>query len=471
MQKDSAAEAAGVRAGDILEEATLTWGNGKSVTLPKNWVANTTVEALRSFSQAAPDGAAVELRLTSTEGESRLVRVPLTLKENENAARVFGIHGSFPRVGKIQPGSPLAALLEPGAEVVTINGQPAFSLQLHTILERSENGAPSVDLGLSTGETVTVERDTLFHALSTGSFLPLAPAPTVSELEAGGLAESLGMQDGDVVLSIGGEPANTLEDDGELKPGSEIVWRRGTAVQRATLESDLPSTFGAKLRSPARISYLTPGGAAARAGFLPGDFIVAVGEKTVAHWLECQQALAEAARAKGSDPTSFRVLRDGAEIELSAAPERRSASLGVQWTLEEIEIRTSLGGAVAEGWNQTIVWGRRIFMMIGALARRDVAAKNLAGPVGIVHIGKRFAEQGLTQLLFVLAMISINLGVFNLLPFPILDGGHLLFLLIEKIKGSPVSENIQGWVHFVAFILLISLALFVTYHDLLRLVQ
>ena len=191
----------------------------------------------------------------------------------------------------------------------------------------------------------------------------------------------------------------------------------------------------------------------------------------MAHWSECQQALAEAARAKGDDPISFRVLRDGAEIELSAAPERRSASLGVQWTLEEIEIRTSLGGAVSEGWNQTIVWGRRIFMMIGALARRDVAAKNLAGPVGIVHIGKRFAEQGITQLLFVLAMISINLGVFNLLPFPILDGGHLLFLLIEKIKGSPVSENIQGWVHFVAFILLISLALFVTYHDLLRLVQ
>jgi regulator of sigma E protease len=150
-------------------------------------------------------------------------------------------------------------------------------------------------------------------------------------------------------------------------------------------------------------------------------------------------------------------------------PTALSRSLGVGFPFDQVTIQTSLGEAVTEGWNQSVVWGKRIFLMLGALARQDVAPRNLAGPVGIVHIGKRVADEGFSKLLYVLAMISINLGVFNLLPFPILDGGHLLFLLIEKLKGSPVDERVQGLVHLGAFVILIGLALYVTYHDILRL--
>ena len=74
-------------------------------------------------------------------------------------------------------------------------------------------------------------------------------------------------------------------------------------------------------------------------------------------------------------------------------------------------------------------------------------------------------DHGFGKFLFFLALISVNLGIFNLLPFPILDGGHLTFLAVEKIKGSPVSERFQYAAHVVAFVLLIGLAIFVTYND------
>ncbi len=93
---------------------------------------------------------------------------------------------------------------------------------------------------------------------------------------------------------------------------------------------------------------------------------------------------------------------------------------------------------------------------------------NLSGPVGIINVTKVMIAGGWGKTLFILALISLNLGIFNLFPFPILDGGHLVFLGIEKVKGSPVNEKFQYYAHLVAFVLLISLALFVTYHDIDR---
>src|SRR5690606_32141778 len=92
-----------------------------------------------------------------------------------------------------------------------------------------------------------------------------------------------------------------------------------------------------------------------------------------------------------------------------------------------------------------------------------------AGPIGIVHYGATFTSYGWPYLMFFLGLISINLVVINLLPVPIVDGGHLVFLAIEKIKGSPVSARVQTAATLVGLVLLGSLFLFVTYHDIGRL--
>ena len=121
------------------------------------------------------------------------------------------------------------------------------------------------------------------------------------------------------------------------------------------------------------------------------------------------------------------------------------------------------------GFESSIVVAKWVYLTLKGLAKQEVAAKNLAGPVGVVHLIVRVSECGLGTLIYWLALISINLGILNLLPFPILDGGHLLFLLIEKIKGSPVSLKAQEIATTIAFFLIISLAIFVTYNDIQRL--
>ena len=103
------------------------------------------------------------------------------------------------------------------------------------------------------------------------------------------------------------------------------------------------------------------------------------------------------------------------------------------------------------------------------LVRRGSLFQSTSDTEVIIHLIAKVSEYGIGTLIYWLALISVNLGLFNLLPFPILDGGHLLFLAIEKVKGSPVDVRIQEIATTIAFFLIICLALFVTYHDVLRL--
>jgi len=125
--------------------------------------------------------------------------------------------------------------------------------------------------------------------------------------------------------------------------------------------------------------------------------------------------------------------------------------------------------AVAIGWDRTIIWGKRVFLIIESLFTSKVSAKNLAGPVGIFTISYAVTQYGVGTLLYFLAMISINLAIINVFPVPVLDGGHLLFLGIEKIKGSPVSIKSQVIAQTVGLVLLLSMAIFVTINDISRL--
>ena len=95
---------------------------------------------------------------------------------------------------------------------------------------------------------------------------------------------------------------------------------------------------------------------------------------------------------------------------------------------------------------------------------------DIAGPVGIVGIIGQFMERGLIDLIFFTAIISINLGVINLLPIPAIDGSKILFLLVEKVRGKPIDPQKEGYIHFVGFVCLIMLILVVTYFDIMRLV-
>ena len=170
----------------------------------------------------------------------------------------------------------------------------------------------------------------------------------------------------------------------------------------------------------------------------------------------------------------FTVLRDGKKVELP----------GVQfdtWQDDKGETHMSLGFTVygikktplnvlKEAGNSVLYYGRIIFASLSDLLRGRESINDLSGPVGIVTAIGQAASYGWQDLLELLVLITVNLGIFNLLPFPALDGGKVVFLLIEGVTGHAVPEKIQSGLTVAAFALLFGLMIFATYNDILRLI-
>ena len=170
----------------------------------------------------------------------------------------------------------------------------------------------------------------------------------------------------------------------------------------------------------------------------------------------------------------FTVLRDGQTVEL---PDVQFDT----WTDEAGQVHMSLGFTVyglaktprnvlREAGNSMLYYGRIIFTSLADLLRGRESINNLSGPVGIVTAIGQAASYGWQDLLQMLALITINLGILNLLPFPALDGGKVVFLAIEGITGHAVPEKLQGSLTVAAFALLFGLMIFATYNDIIRLI-
>ena len=125
--------------------------------------------------------------------------------------------------------------------------------------------------------------------------------------------------------------------------------------------------------------------------------------------------------------------------------------------------------SIKNGINQGLAIFKQMYIVLGNLFTGGVSVNQLSGPVGIYSVVGQMSEQGLIALIYLMALLSINVGVINLLPLPAFDGGRIFFLLIEKIKGSPVDPKIENTIHSIGFILLILLMLYVTFNDIIRL--
>ena len=171
---------------------------------------------------------------------------------------------------------------------------------------------------------------------------------------------------------------------------------------------------------------------------------------------------------------SFTVLRDGKKVEL---PRVQFDT----WQDEDGETHMSLGftvygirktpvNVIKEAWNSVLYYGRIIFTSLMDLLRGRESINNLSGPVGIVSAIGQAASYGWQDLLELLALITVNLGILNLLPFPALDGGKVVFLIIEGVTGHAVPEKLQSVLTLATFGLLFGLMIFATYNDILRLI-
>lgn len=170
----------------------------------------------------------------------------------------------------------------------------------------------------------------------------------------------------------------------------------------------------------------------------------------------------------------FTVIRDGKKVELEDVTfetyvdeETGLKQMVIDFVVYPVE--KTLPNMVKEAANWTVSIARMVFLSLVDLVTGNVPINQMSGPVGIVSTISDAVSYGLESVLMILAMITINLGVFNLLPFPALDGGRLVFLLLELVRGKPVDQKYEMWVNGAGMLVLLAFMVFVTFSDITRL--
>ena len=324
--------------------------------------------------------------------------------------------------------------------------------------------------------------------------------PLIGEVEPASAAYSAGFHSGDEIVLVDGQKTPTwsaarlslleasldqatvaveVQDKEHNRRVLQLALSGLTAQQK---ESDIVQHLGIQSFRPAIppiIGQLEKGGAAERDGLLAGDRITSVDGKSIKDWNDWvevirkhpEQTLKTEVERKGVmqviSLTPARVKTDDGEIgRIGAAPEIPKASPSDDYlTVVKYGPVGALTVAVAKTWQMSMITLR----MIGKMIVGEVSVKNLSGPITIATYAGVSASLGLTAFLSFLAVVSISLGVLNLLPIPLLDGGHLLYYVVELVRGNPLSDAVQARMQQVGIVLLGMLMVIAIYNDIYRL--
>jgi regulator of sigma E protease len=325
------------------------------------------------------------------------------------------------------------------------------------------------------------------------------PAPVLGAPPAGTAASAAGIADGDRVLAIDGEPIDTFSElrlrmiDGivEKRPielrvsgssGERSVAVDPRSLPEGELERDFTRTLGMELRAGAVVVGNVVGdSAAAAAGIQANDEIVSIDGQPIRRARE----LIDTVRSSPEETLAFVVRRGQAEIALQVTPRAESEVVpgqsgsvrvgkigaALQQRVEMVTVDLGPVDAVVHGAQKT--WDMSIFSlrMLGKMATGDLSWKNLSGPVAIADFAGQSVKIGWFAYVGFLALISVSLGVLNLLPVPVLDGGHLVYYALEAIKGRPLSERFMQVTQKVGLAMVAGLMIVALFNDLSRLLS
>jgi regulator of sigma E protease len=304
--------------------------------------------------------------------------------------------------------------------------------------------------------------------------------PVIGHVEPGSPAEAAGLRPGDRVLTVQGRAVATWDQllleilprahqalkvtalrDGQtieltVTPGSEGRYEVGEVGVRPVLRPE--------------IRAVTAGSPAERAGFQPGDVIVAVAEEQQPSLERVIVRIQNSADA----PISFVVERSGAPVSLTVTPEGApgAALIGVNlsaYEVDEVDLNffQALDMSVERNWENTLLIGRTL----RGLVTRDTPVSQLMGPIGMADLSGTAAQAGLLSLFNLMAMISLNLGLLNLLPVPVLDGGHIAILAVEGLARRDLSMRVKERILMAGAAVIVLLMVTVIYNDIARLLR
>ncbi len=396
---------------------------------------------------------------------------------------------SAPVLDKIIPGSPEdQAGLKAGDRILAVGETPIERWwQLARVLQEGPKGPVALAIERD-GERQTLEIE---PSKISEVELGMSPPVGIQRVMPESPAEEAGLEAGDIVRRMGDVTWPDLEQVQETVRGAA-----GGTVEIEVLRDDKVKTLAARVpppegptpprigiamglgfARPVRVGEVEPGGPADAAGLQPGDLVLEVGEGddavTPGAWTDI---LAVAGKNLG-EPIRLLIERDDQRVELRLHPDT-----------EPME-RFVLGGsrpsgplyepmpriynplkATARGLKRTWTWLQRVYATIIQLIKGQVSTEALGGPVLIFSASYKVASYGLGTFIDFWAKLAVMLAVLNFLPIPPFDGGHAVFVLIEKVKGGPVGLKVRTWIWLAAWILVGVFFLFILWQDIMRLV-
>ncbi|ASV37108.1 RIP metalloprotease RseP [Pseudomonas sp. NS1(2017)] len=323
--------------------------------------------------------------------------------------------------------------------------------------------------------------------------------PVIGAVESDSIAAKAGLVAGQEIVSIDGEPTTgwgavnlqlvrrlgesgivkvvVREQDSTSETPRELAldhWLKGAD------EPDPIKSLGIRPWRPALppvLAELDPKGPAQAAGLKTGDRLLALDGQALGDW----QQVVDLVRVRPDTKIVLKVERDGAQIDvpvtLSVRGEAKAAGgylgagvKGVDWPPSMVrEVSYGPLAAIGEGAKRTWTMSVLTLESLKKMLFGELSVKNLSGPITIAKVAGASAQSGVADFLNFLAYLSISLGVLNLLPIPVLDGGHLLFYLVEWVRGRPLSDRVQGWGIQIGISLVVGVMLLALVNDLGRL--
>ncbi len=306
---------------------------------------------------------------------------------------------------------------------------------------------------------------------------------TIGDVAPDTPAAEVGLRRGDSIVAMSGEEVSTWNDVqtqfARQKPEYSITVLRDGARRRVTLDmsidddDQLPNPL-AGLRPPLApvVGQVIAGDPADKAGIRKGDSVLSYNGEPIHSWYQFSDKISNYGDTVAA--ATIRVARKDSVLQYSVKPEYDSTQkrylLGIAAAPPPTRtVRYGPGSAVSRAFTQSGEYAMLIFTVLGRLFTRDIPADQLAGPLGIIQMSGAAATGGLSTLFMFAALIGVNLAVLNLLPLVITDGGQILFLAIEGIRGKPVDAKTRAVINQVAVFLFIALFLYVTFNDIQRL--
>lgn len=426
---------------------------------------------------------------------------------------VLGDHNVEPIVGDLDEASAAyTSGLRAGDRILSVDGKKTKSWKQFTdaLEDRSGQKINVVVEKDAVSRTLTLVPELVENTelLSTKNRVGTIPGITnVSRSTAVGVISSqspaaiAGVKTHDIVTKVNERPVNTWRElvvaTDEFKPTGNLkveVDRYSIGAEnKETLTFNIPVS-GRDMRANETLyvlgletaelylSKVIPNTPAERAGLKPDDKIVSINGKTFARWMDVLQMIRS--YKTGDTGLSISVIRDGKSQEFEVVPEvtKQQGSQGQQEQRFTVGIAPTLSldvtppvvlvkaesfsEAMVAGWTQTIWWTKATFTVFVKIFEQKISPRNIGGIISIQQAAKKTFDYGISVFIKMMGILSVNLFVMNLLPIPVLDGGHLFFYLIEFIKGTPVSIRKMEIATQVGLFLLLGLMVFAIFNDI-----